>query len=77
MLALAQGQLLQGNYEGAVDTYRQLLAMHPYNYEALLYLGNYFKNNGQMEDALGYLRRAMSLKPTPYVAGMIREIVKE
>ncbi len=77
MLALAQGQLLQGNYEGAVDTYRQLLAMHPYNYEALLYLGNYFKNNGRMEEALGYLRRAMSLKPTPYVAGMIREIVKE
>ena len=67
MLALAQGRLLNGDYEGAMATYRDVLALYPDNYTALLYLGNYCRDNGKAADALHYLRRAQALKPTPYV----------
>ena len=64
MLALAQGRLLNGDYEGAMATYRDVLALYPDNYTALLYLGNYCRDNGKDADALHYLRRAQALKPT-------------
>ena len=65
--ALAQGRLFNGDYEGAMATYRDVLALYPDNYTALLYLGNYCRDNGKDADALHYLRRAQALKPTPYV----------
>lgn len=67
LLALAQGQLALADYAGAMNTYRTLLAYHPDNYTALLYLGNYYKDRNDPQEALFFLRRALVIKPTPYV----------
>lgn len=71
MLALAQGQLLNGHYDSAMATYKELIGVHPDNYTALLYLGNYYKEKGDSPAALEYLRRAQAVKATPYVAEAI------
>lgn len=76
MLALAQGLLLTGDYDEAVATYKALLDLHPDNYTALLYLGNYYRDKGASEEAIRYLQRAKELKATPYVDGMLASLTR-
>lgn len=77
MLSLAQGQLLLGDFDSAVATYRDILDIHPDNYTALLYLGNYYLEQGDREQSLQYLQRAQMVKATPYVATTIATLEEE
>ncbi len=71
---LARGYLLQGDLTNAMSTYRHIIEVDPDNTDALLYLGNYYRQNTDERDkGLEYLRRAYALQPTPYVAKLIRE----
>ncbi len=69
--SLADGLILQGKYDEAVNAYRQTLAMDPNNMTALLALGNYLLISEQPDEALPYLRRANAIAPSPYIAELI------
>lgn len=71
---LAQGYLGQADYNRAEATYRRILAIDPNAVEALLYLGNAAAYDGNKSAALDYLRRAESLKPTPYLSAQIKRL---
>lgn len=77
---LAQGYLISGDYQKATDTYARILAINPDNYDALLYLGNYYADNGANSDpdtalqAISYLERAANIRLTPYVESRIADL---
>lgn len=70
--ALARGYLLQDKMPEAADTWRRILEIDPDNYNALLSLGNYLITTGDKAGAIELLRRARSLRPTPYVDRLIQ-----
>lgn len=79
MLVLAQGLLLKGDYDAAMGEYERIAALDPRNYEALLYLGNYYKDRVATDasarvKAVEYLSRAREIRQTPYVDGALREL---
>ena len=82
MKILAQGYLLEGKNGEAIATYRRILAFSPTDYEALLYLGNYYymlagenhNNEEYRANARAYLGKAYELRPTPYVKKLLGEI---
>ncbi|MDE6266536.1 MAG: hypothetical protein K2M07_04195 [Muribaculaceae bacterium] len=71
---LAEGYLLEGETELAVLTFRQVLYFNPTDYNATLYLANYYFNrwerSGSVNDhqqALTFMSRADELKSTPFI----------
>lgn len=83
LYALAQGYLLKGDYDRAMTTYSEILKKNPKSYDALLYLGNYYASQSasgksaapdSKKLALEYLGQAYSIKPTPYVDRLIKEL---
>lgn len=68
---LAQGRLDSGDLAGAEDTYSRILEIDPGDYDALLYLGNAALQRGDKKAGAEYLRRAYSVKPTPYVESLL------
>lgn len=68
LLMLARGYLLQGNMTQAGEVYRQVLDINPDNFDALLYLGNYYLDTDPASpQGVDFLRRAYAVRPTPYV----------
>lgn len=64
---LARGYILGGNDAMAVATWHEMLQADPDDYTALLSMGNYYVTRGRDAEAAPYLRRAMAIRPTPYV----------
>lgn len=62
---LAQAQLLQknGDFQGAVDMYRQAMKLAPKYADIHLALGKLFAGRRQTKQALRHLRRAVALNP--------------
>lgn len=71
MRCLAQGYLDSGDLAGAEETYGRILAIDPGDYDSLLYLGNAALERGDKKAGAEYLRRAYSIKPTPYVESLL------
>ncbi len=67
LLILAQGYLLDGQTDKAVETYRKILDIDATNYDALLYLGNYYWNINDKATARTYFLKAYEIHPTPFV----------
>lgn len=67
LMDMAQGYMLCGDYASAVRQWQAVLDIDPYNYRALLYLGNYYADTDNVDEARHCLSRAYELKPTPYV----------
>lgn len=70
--ALAQGQIYINQYDQAIKTWRQILALAPDHYRTLLDLGNLLLIQDKPDEAVPYLVRAYRLNPTPYVAELLR-----
>lgn len=68
---LAQGLLLQGDADGAIDAWKRVIALHPDNYDTVLDLANCYDALGRRDDALHWMQRALELRPTPYVRNSI------
>lgn len=64
---LAQGYLLDGQTDKAVETYCKILDIDATNYDALLYLGNYYWNINDKATARTYFFKAYEIHPTPFV----------
>lgn len=72
---LAQGYMYRGDYDKAIDTYNQILAIDPDNYNALLEAGNYYLLQFEADPtdanahslAIRYLSTANAIRSTPYV----------
>ncbi len=65
--------LLDGLVEEAVSTASHLLEIQPDNLDALILLGNYYAQHDKAR-ARELLRRAYSLRPTPYLEQKINEL---
>lgn len=82
MKILAEGYMLEDDMAEAIEVYKRILNIDPYDYESLLYLGNYYsmashENRSKTEyrmDALAYLERAYKIKPTPFVKDLIDKL---
>ena len=79
---LASGYLLDGQTSKAIDTYRHILTIDHDNYNALLYLGNYyFSQAGTSPQAQSaareYLSRARAIRQAPYIDAMIHKLNTE
>ncbi len=71
---LADGQMLCGEFDSAVDTYRRILAADPDNVNAMLQLGCYYYELGDNAAAIPWLRRARQLRPTPHLDAILSRI---
>lgn len=81
LMTLASGQLLTGDSEAGIATLRRILAIEPDHYQALIVLGNWYAEHpGSAPDGTGlaseYLRRAYTLRPTPYVAKLLHTLAQ-
>lgn len=70
---LARGYMQQGMDAEAADTWRRILTIDPDNYDALLYLGNYLRLNGNANEGRELLTRAADIRPTPYLTSILNE----
>lgn len=77
LYSLAQGYLLDGQTQNAVDTYLKITQLNPQAYDALLYLANYYADQRQPDQALVYFRQAQQIQPTPFVAAAIKRMSNE
>lgn len=79
--ALAQGYMLTGNDSCGVEVYERILKLHPHDFSALVALGNWHAaqtaDTSSQVKAMGYLREAYSVKPTPFVWETMRRITAE
>ena len=80
---LAEGYLLEGETEKAVLAFRQVLYFNPADYNATLYLANYYYNRWQKtrsdndhSNATKFLTRANKLKPTPFINQRLKQVQK-
>lgn len=75
MYSLAQGYLINGDIEEAIDTYKQIVTNNPEAYDALLYLGNYYSSLPADKDrAIEYLVKARELRQTPYIDNLLNTL---
>lgn len=74
LLTLADGYMLIGKPESARETWEKVLEIDPRNFDALLCMANLLQIDGQREKALEYFRRAYGVRPTPYIADMIKSL---
>lgn len=81
LYTLAQGYLIDGKTDEAIDTYRRIVSLNPRSLEALLYLANYHDQLSAADpqaadEALLYFRQAQSISPTPFVEKAIERLEK-
>jgi tetratricopeptide (TPR) repeat protein len=58
LLRLGQSTLLDGNFQSAVNYFKQAHQLDSYDYEALLWLGKSLKLSGKLRDSLSELKNA-------------------
>jgi tetratricopeptide (TPR) repeat protein len=71
---LAYGYSLQGEHSKAAETWQRILTIAPDDYDTLIKLGNYYILTNDRTAALEYLKRAQSLRPTPYLSSEIEKL---
>lgn len=79
---LARGQMMSGDTDESLATYRHILQLDPDNYDALLELGNHAllqyeadpSDTASHDSAITYLSRANALRPTPYVTAALTRL---
>ena len=72
---MARGYLLQGDMKSAMNVYRHIIDISPDNFDALLYLGNYYADTAtNIPEAIKYLRKAYEVRPTPYVQARLAKL---
>ncbi|MDE6287400.1 MAG: hypothetical protein K2M00_01280 [Muribaculaceae bacterium] len=71
---LAEGYLLDGQGDLAVNTWKKIIGISPDDYSALLNLGIYCRLHGDSATAAECLRRAYEVHPTPYVEVLLSQL---
>ncbi len=74
---LAEGYMLMGDEKRGIETYMRVLDVAPGNLHALLSLGNLYamkEDRDSAVKAVGYLEKAYSIHPTPYVAATLERL---
>lgn len=72
---LALGYIDMGRTQEAMYYFQQILKNDPDNLNALLYLGNYYAQTGEMQQALPYLLRARTIRPSLYLNSIIPDSI--
>ena len=82
--ALAEGYILKADFEKSAGCYKKILLIDKDNYDAVVNLGNYYDSFPKAENdsvslknsanALSCFRKAMELKPTPYIEKRVEEL---
>lgn len=76
---LAQGYLLAGRTDEAMDIYREMVERNPRALDALLYLANYYDSLSSTSStaaaqALGYFSQAQAILSTPFIDAAITRL---
>ena len=77
---LAWGYMLTGNDAEGVAAYERILEIDSNDFDALVALGNWYANTAAMAapesapKAIGYLERAYSCRPTPFIAALLARL---
>lgn len=69
----AMGYIDMGRTTEAIHYFKQILDIDTKNLNALLYLGNFYAQSGDMNTALPYLTRAQEIRPSLYLAKLIEQ----
>lgn len=83
LTTMAEGELQSGDYIASMATYRKILSLDGNNYNALLNIGNYGAlkwdelTGQERERTLEALRKAASLRRTPYVDQLLRQLTEK
>lgn len=70
---MAWAYATEGDVDRAVELWRRVLTIEPDNVEALLSAGNALSAT-KPDEALPLLRRALELRPTPYLRKLVEEL---
>lgn len=73
LLLLGRAYAMEGSFENALEAWRKAEAVQPDNYDVLIEIGNYYALNDSPE-AIPYLKKAYALRPTPYLADLIKRL---
>ena len=60
---LGQGHRLSGQYDKAIDTFKEAIALQPNNHRPHLWLGLAYSRKGEIDKARGEVERALQLLP--------------
>lgn len=74
LTTLARGYLYANDVGGATGVYRDILTIDPDNTEALTAVGLHAMMHGSKEVARECLGRAYRLRPTPYIASVLKNL---
>ncbi len=74
---LAQGYMLDNQYDKAVQTWMEIINTHPDNFTALVDLATFYNQSSRPAEALPYFRRAEAVRPTPYIRQQIKSITQK
>ncbi len=82
--ARARGYMLSGMIDSAIAVYRHIIAINPDNFDALVAVGNYgamqlqtstqHQNPALREETLATLQHAYGIKPTPFIARLLKNL---
>lgn len=67
----ARGTLLCGDGDEAAEIWRHILDLAPDNYDTLVDLAAYLVTCGKRDAATPYIRRAIAIRPTPYLQSLL------
>lgn len=73
-MLLGEGYMQLGDYNKAMECFQHIVEKDPDNFDALVYLGLFYADNGQTDRGRGYLERAMEVNPTPYLEKRLSEL---
>lgn len=76
MHALANGYLLCGDNSSAITAYEGILRLDPRDYDALVALATITMYDDP-EAARALIRRALAIKPSPYLENLLKDSMKE
>lgn len=68
---LAQGCLLTGHNDEALNAWMRVVKQDPRDYETILDIANYYDACGESRQALKWMKKADAIHPTPYVTARI------
>lgn len=75
LTTLAMGFIDMGRTQEAMFYFKEILRSDSDNLTALLYIGNYYAQTGDMQQAMPYLTRARKIRPSLYLNSLITDSV--
>ena len=71
---LAYGELIDGNTDGAIGTWKKIIELYPDDYDTILDLANCYEALGVNNEAQVWWKKAAAIKETPYIKSKLEPV---